>query len=961
MTPTRSSWILALSMALAAAGCCKHTAGGGPGGGGLKAVDGLAEAAPNPMDFGTVGTGTTHQKPLTVTNGGAGPLTLLSATVKGDASFVAALPQGKVSLLPGASVAMTVTFAPQSDGSHQATLTLATDSGETPAYPVTLTGSSFSYSVSVTPSELDFGEVQVQTQSAPQTVTVTNGSSAAETITVTPPGGDFQATPSGPQANVAPGTSFTVSVVFAPTATQAEQAQLSIAACDGCAPVTVALTGTGVDTQLVVMDQDTNQPYVQFNQPPAGQPTTAHVVVTATGLPASAQNPLVATLTAPPSLKNGTAGLTLTPTDASFAASPWPAALTPGGSPASAYFLVTYTAPSAQSTVNDVALIPYSVGSLAKTAQLPITSGASGSPCQQVTASPPQVAFGTVLSGRTAQKTVTLANNGPSTCVLSGIDVNPNDAYNEFALAGGAVAQLALGPGQSQALTVSFAPANGSPPLQRNADLSMQTSDPLLPAIKVPLTAAEQNPAYAATAWPKWHHDNANTGYTTADTSGNQGKVAWKVSLGAPVGAPGELATYIHSPAIGKDANSGDDVVYMLGFGSYNINNVYQNQPPGAGQLVAVDGPSGSTIWSTPVTGPENSAQEATPTIVADGSIFLMSGGEQTSYPEFFHVGANGSILWSGVQAVGGTTCPCSFDASGQSSCVDQCGSFKINDGFDTCPGLDANGVLYLFDDDQPGCDAYTGIQSGAPTLKWSAKETQQPAHVESFSGALTDTSQSVFSWGGFVVSFDPQGNQLWGMKTGNGQMTTGWAAKGQSCENDSKGSPLILGNDAVVQFSGYDTSCSNVVGGIVGVNLQTGGQDWGMQLPSMAPPAAPYVSKYHSATVGYSSPAALGDGGLVMGYLDGVYAFDPPSSGQGNATQRWRFPTGLVLGSPAVGGDGTVFVGSTDGNFYAIDGQSGQLKWKFNVGQPVNSSPAIGSDGTVYFAADDGNLYALR
>jgi outer membrane protein assembly factor BamB len=97
------------------------------------------------------------------------------------------------------------------------------------------------------------------------------------------------------------------------------------------------------------------------------------------------------------------------------------------------------------------------------------------------------------------------------------------------------------------------------------------------------------------------------------------------------------------------------------------------------------------------------------------------------------------------------------------------------------------------------------------------------------------------------------------------------------------------------------------------------------------------------------------------MGWLDGVYTFDPPASGLGNATQRWYVPTGLVLSSPAVGADGTIFVGSTDGNLYAINNTTGAVKFKYSVGAAINSSPAIGSDGTVYFAADDGNLYAVR
>jgi glucose dehydrogenase len=45
-----------------------------------------------------------------------------------------------------------------------------------------------------------------------------------------------------------------------------------------------------------------------------------------------------------------------------------------------------------------------------------------------------------------------------------------------------------------------------------------------------------------------------------------------------------------------------------------------------------------------------------------------------------------------------------------------------------------------------------------------------------------------------------------------------------------------------------------------------------------------------------------------------------------------WTFPTGdAVTASPAVVG-GTVYVGSWDGFFYALDGDTGQQRWKFQL-----------------------------
>jgi outer membrane protein assembly factor BamB len=71
--------------------------------------------------------------------------------------------------------------------------------------------------------------------------------------------------------------------------------------------------------------------------------------------------------------------------------------------------------------------------------------------------------------------------------------------------------------------------------------------------------------------------------------------------------------------------------------------------------------------------------------------------------------------------------------------------------------------------------------------------------------------------------------------------------------------------------------------------------------------------------------------------------------------TLKWKFKTGnYVYSSPAIGTDGTVYVGgSYDHYLYAIN-SNGTLKWKFLTGNIVKSSPAIGSDGTVYVGSND-------
>jgi eukaryotic-like serine/threonine-protein kinase len=135
---------------------------------------------------------------------------------------------------------------------------------------------------------------------------------------------------------------------------------------------------------------------------------------------------------------------------------------------------------------------------------------------------------------------------------------------------------------------------------------------------------------------------------------------------------------------------------------------------------------------------------------------------------------------------------------------------------------------------------------------------------------------------------------------------------------------------------------------------------------------------KFHTAGRVVSSPA-IAEGTVYVGSTDrNLYAIDLESG-----AQKWKFATkSEVTSSPAVDA-GTVFFGSYDGKFYAVDAGNGRMKWSFQTGgerryagshlhgaQPVAevmpdpfdyylSSPAI-SNGEVYFGSGDGNVYAL-
>ncbi|MEK7677889.1 MAG: PQQ-binding-like beta-propeller repeat protein, partial [Verrucomicrobiota bacterium] len=107
-----------------------------------------------------------------------------------------------------------------------------------------------------------------------------------------------------------------------------------------------------------------------------------------------------------------------------------------------------------------------------------------------------------------------------------------------------------------------------------------------------------------------------------------------------------------------------------------------------------------------------------------------------------------------------------------------------------------------------------------------------------------------------------------------------------------------------------------------------------------------------------YSSPAIGPDGTIYVGSLDGkLYALNP------NGTAKWTFAANDFIGpSPAVDANGTIYVGSKDYNLYAIN-PDGSKKWAvpFRTGFWIHSSPSIGVDGTIYVGSVDRKIYAIN
>ncbi|MCW5551695.1 MAG: PQQ-like beta-propeller repeat protein [Verrucomicrobiae bacterium] len=96
----------------------------------------------------------------------------------------------------------------------------------------------------------------------------------------------------------------------------------------------------------------------------------------------------------------------------------------------------------------------------------------------------------------------------------------------------------------------------------------------------------------------------------------------------------------------------------------------------------------------------------------------------------------------------------------------------------------------------------------------------------------------------------------------------------------------------------------------------------------------------------------------VTLGFL----AFE--ATAQSPGTKLWEITlTGQVRTSPALGGDGTIYVAASTvsgpGYVYAISAEGTNL-WTRVIGVPlIPSSPCVGSDGTIYLGTETGQLLA--
>jgi hypothetical protein len=186
--------------------------------------------------------GKTSSLPVTLTNNGTAALNLSKVSITGD--YAVESNTCGTQLVDGGTCEITVEFKPVAKGSLSGTLQL-TDNAPNNPQKVTLTGTGMS--IALSPTALNFGSELVGQSTAPQSVIISNVTTASVNLTgftigVEPLNFTISANTCG--SSLSAGASCSLNVSFNPNAKGTRSATLNVAS-NGGGVATATLTGIG--------------------------------------------------------------------------------------------------------------------------------------------------------------------------------------------------------------------------------------------------------------------------------------------------------------------------------------------------------------------------------------------------------------------------------------------------------------------------------------------------------------------------------------------------------------------------------------------------------------------------------------------------------------------------------------------------------------------------------------------
>ena len=398
-------------------------------GAGVAAGAPAVSASPTSLAFGNVTVNTTSApQTITVSNTGTADATNMSYPAA-PADFAKSGTCAGATLAKNTSCTVVFTYTPTTVAADNPTYTIT---GGGASIPIALSGAGVAAgapSVSASPTSLAFGNVTVNTTSAPQTITVSNtGGTDATNMSYPAAPADFAKSGTCAGATLAKNSSCTVVFTYTPTTVAADNPTYTITG--GGASIPIALSGAGVAAGAPSVSASPTS--LAFGNVASGATSpTQSVTVTNTGGTAATGVGLANSNAAEFLVSGNTCGATL-------------AAGTSCG------FDVAYK-PSAVGGDNATLTINSSAAPVA----LALSGNGTAVATANLTVSPGTLAFGAVTLGTTAPaKSLTVTNTGGA--AASGVAI-ANSNPGEFPVSGNTCG-TSLAAGTSCTLNVAYTP-----------------------------------------------------------------------------------------------------------------------------------------------------------------------------------------------------------------------------------------------------------------------------------------------------------------------------------------------------------------------------------------------------------------------------------------------------------------------------------------------------------------------
>jgi len=270
-----------------------------------------------------------------------------------------------------------------------------------------------------------------------------------------------------------------------------------------------------------------------------------------------------------------------------------------------------------------------------------------------------------------------------------------------------------------------------------------------------------------------------------------------------------------------------------------------------------------------------------------------------------------------------------------------------------SAPAIDKNGILYVGSIYMHPNYLYA-IYTSNGTLKWKYY-TEDSIYS---SPSIGEDGTIYFGYGssgdgGYITALYPNGTLKWQYLTGVAVLS----------------SPAI-GQDGTVYCGSHDTYLYALYpnNGTLKWKFGTGG--WIRTSPCIADDGTIYVVSLDNylyainpdgtlkwkTNVGAGTSPTIGQDGAIYCGWDHLYAVNPT-----NGSIKWSFDPGGVIdgGTPCNSLDGAIIfgtqIGELDGGELIAVNPDGTLRWRIMLATDfIDSAPAIGSDGTVYVGSDN-------